>query len=473
MWRKWMVMFIAVVVLGLAFSPMPQAAQAQGVIWNAEYYNNGFLFEPSAVERQDAAIAFNWGTAAPWPGVNADNFTVRWGADPYFTAGTYRFWVLADDSVKLNVGFAYSPQINTFDAPKVGQIISTDITLTEGVHHVQVDYREATGDAYVYVTWANLATNPTGPNFPTFAQNVPIGGGTWTAQYYANNSLSGTPTVIASEASPSHNWGSGAASPSLPADNFSARWTSTQTIEGGSYNLTVRADDGVRVYIDGSLVLNEWHGATGQTYSSTLNLAAGARNFMIEYYEAGGNAFLEFGLARQITVGQGGGGGGQPTGSSATVTALRLNVRSAPDTNAAILLKINRNETYPIIGATADRAWYQISVGGVSGWVFGRFVSVGGAGSVPTVNPAVPTTNAPVDTGYDATAQDTVNIRSGPSRTQAILGKMPINGVARIVGRTSNNTWWQVNYQGLVGWVSSRYAVIQPGAEIGRIPVTG
>src|SRR5262249_33277342 len=158
-----------------------------------------------AFKRQDAALGFDWGSGSPGSGVNADNFSVRWGSDPTFQAGTYRFWALADDNVKVTVDFSYTPLINTFGQNKVGQVVSGDITLTAGSHHIQVDYQELGGNALVYVTWANLATNPTGPNFPIAGGSPsvpPLTSGPWTAQYFGNAGLSGSPTLIQSEATP-------------------------------------------------------------------------------------------------------------------------------------------------------------------------------------------------------------------------------------------------------------------------------
>src|ERR1041385_8680766 len=163
MYRK---ILILILLAGLGIMFAPQAAQAQGVVWQGQYYNNPFLFEPATVTRQDAAIAFDWGNNAPAQGIGNDGFSVRWASDPVFAAGTYRFWALADDAIRVNVDYAFHAQIDTFASPALGQIVSADVTLTAGVHHVQVDYRENTNSAYAYVTWANLASNPSGPGFP-------------------------------------------------------------------------------------------------------------------------------------------------------------------------------------------------------------------------------------------------------------------------------------------------------------------
>ncbi len=474
MFRRIVTSIIALAALGLIFTQAPQAVEAQGVIWQAQYYGNPYLFEPAAVTRQDTAIWFDWGTNAPQPGVGADGFSVRWASDPYFAAGTYRFWALADDNIRINVGYAFHAQIDTFASPAVGQIVSADITLDAGVHHVQVDYRENTSTAYAYVTWANLASNPSGPGFPVPSQSFPnVNSGPWTAQYYANASLSGSPTLIQSESSPNHTWGSAAPAANLPADNFSVRWTSVQTLDAAPYNLSVHADDGVRVFVDGVAVINEWHSASNLTYTAPLSLSAGQHNIMIEYYEGGGDAFLQYTLARQGSSAPPPSTNPVSSGTSATVTIYRLNVRDLPSTSGAIITKINKNESYPIVGSNADRSWWQVNINGVVGWVFARFVTVSGNSGVPVVNSSAPALGQPTNTGYIVTGLATVNIRSQGSTRAAILGKLPYRGTANVVGRNGNNSWWQINFGGLVGWVSSTYAQIQPDADIGRIPVTG
>ncbi|MEO8612282.1 MAG: PA14 domain-containing protein [Chloroflexota bacterium] len=466
----------AVLALGCALLIQPAAAQAN-TVWTADYFNNAYLIGDAAVSRQDSAVAFNWGSAAPMSELPADNFSVRWGADPYFAAGTYRFYALADDDVRVTVDFALHPQIDTFNNPAVGQTVSGDVTLAAGTHHVQVDYREVTGDAYVYVTWANLATNPIGPNFPVPVpqQPVPVGGA-WTAQYFANTALSGSPSLVLSEASPTHNWGVGSPSAGLPADNFSVRWTSVQTLNAGTYQVSAQPDDGVRVYVDGVLYINEWHTATGAIYTADLTLYGGQHNFQVDYYEAGGSAYLNFGLAGVSTppiytppvV-------NPPTSAAGTVvTALRLNVRAAPDAEAAIVTKINRSDTYPVLGRNADSSWWQIDVNGTVGWAYWRFLDIANAQTVPVVTASTgPSLDQPLPTQYDAFTLATVNVRSDPTTAGAILAQIARNNQVSVVGRDSSATWWQVNFGRITGWVSSRYAPLTAGAVWQNIPITG
>ncbi|MBL8156572.1 MAG: SH3 domain-containing protein, partial [Anaerolineae bacterium] len=166
------------------------------------------------------------------------------------------------------------------------------------------------------------------------------------------------------------------------------------------------------------------------------------------------------------------GQGGGASGTTVTVTSARLNVRAAPDVSGAILVKISANETYPVTGKNANASWYQINVNGVVGWVSARFVRLNGSTDVPVIGTSTGLAQ-PVDTGYITTALATVNVRNAPNvRSGAILVKMQRGETARVIGRTSDNRWWMVNFNGTTGWVSSTYAQLQPNAELTRIPVT-
>ncbi|MEM6283721.1 MAG: SH3 domain-containing protein, partial [Chloroflexota bacterium] len=153
-----------------------------------------------------------------------------------------------------------------------------------------------------------------------------------------------------------------------------------------------------------------------------------------------------------------------------TVDAFRLNVRAAPVTSAAVVTKIERDETYPIIGRNADDSWWQVDVNGTVGWVFADFLIATNTVGVPVTStsgaPAAPATT----TGLTLTASGTVNLRSIPGRSGAVLGLMPFGASAEIVGRNSTGTWVQVNYNGTVAWVSRGFVNLPVPVE--DLPVT-
>jgi hypothetical protein len=65
--------------------------------------------------------------------------------------------------------------------------------------------------------------------------------------------------------------------------------------------------------------------------------------------------------------------------------------------------------------------------------------------------------------------QSFVNVRSGPDLNWGIVAQMPPGAQAVVVARVADNSWWQINLNGIQGWVSS--AVIQVSGDCGIIPV--
>ncbi|QIN79004.1 transmembrane domain-containing protein [Rubrobacter marinus] len=78
------------------------------------------------------------------------------------------------------------------------------------------------------------------------------------------------------------------------ADTFSARWTGEiEAPETADYNFVTTSDDGVRLWVCGRLVVDDWtdHAATDRRSSAPIPLTAGQRcEVRMEYYENGGGA---------------------------------------------------------------------------------------------------------------------------------------------------------------------------------------
>lgn len=120
----------------------------------------------------------------------------------------------------------------------------------------------------------------------------------WTAEYFGNKDLAGTPTYTEGFANLtgtlSKNWGTGAP-PNTPADNFSARFKTLQYIPAGQYQITASSDDGVRVWVGGQLVINDWTD-TAWDRTGLFNSTGGFYPVTIEYKEAGGAASINFSI---------------------------------------------------------------------------------------------------------------------------------------------------------------------------------
>jgi hypothetical protein len=123
---------------------------------------------------------------------------------------------------------------------------------------------------------------------------------TWQATYWNNMTLSGTPVLQRDEADLDHDWGTGAPDSRVNPDGFSARWTryaEFPAIPGGDYRFTVTSDDGVRVSIDGRLILEQWNDHSVQTLTADVNLGPGHHLIVVEYYEHFGDAIVKLSWA--------------------------------------------------------------------------------------------------------------------------------------------------------------------------------
>ena len=88
-------------------------------------------------------------------------------------------------------------------------------------------------------------------------------------------------------------WGGSAPHPDVPANAFTARWTGLLLTPevSGAYTFFVQADDGVRLWINGELLIDEWHSWSGDEYSATTTLLGNyAYHVQVDYYENGGDA---------------------------------------------------------------------------------------------------------------------------------------------------------------------------------------
>ncbi len=91
------------------------------------------------------------------------------------------------------------------------------------------------------------------------------------------------------------NWGTGSPDPTIGPDTFSVRWTGqVQPQYSQTYTFYTTSDDGIRLWVNGQNIINNWtdHGATEN--SGTIALVANQKyDIVLEYYENGGSAVAQ------------------------------------------------------------------------------------------------------------------------------------------------------------------------------------
>lgn len=188
-------------------------------------------------------------------------------------------------------------------------------TLTNGSSHDLVaKATDTTGNmatsAVIKVVINNDTINPPPPPPPS-------SGVGFTATYFAGkNNFSGTPLATRTENNINLDWGYGSSLSGVPTDNFSVRWTGTINFESDKYRLNVKADDGIRIYVDNVLVKFVSKSSSNQAvlvgayknqaptlYNGILDMAgkAGNHTIRVEYYEDAGQAMAKVNWVKHLS----------------------------------------------------------------------------------------------------------------------------------------------------------------------------
>jgi hypothetical protein len=247
----------------------PVSAPSDG--WHGEYFDNRWLSGSPALERHDAKLDFNWGYGSPATSIPSDGFSVRWRRTAHFDASAYRFAATADDGIRVFVDGRLVVDGGWYDHP--ARTFVGEISLAEGDHEVVVEYYENTGLASAKVSWG-----------PTAApSNV------WRGEYFDNPSLSAAPLLTLKDARIDFDWGYRSPAREIPNDRFSVRWTRELHFEPGTYRFTATTDDGVRLWVNEHLLIDNWRDQAFTARSGTIYLE-GNVPLKMEYYENGGVA---------------------------------------------------------------------------------------------------------------------------------------------------------------------------------------
>jgi hypothetical protein len=132
----------------------------------------------------------------------------------------------------------------------------------------------------------------------------------------------------------------------------------------------------------------------------------------------------------------------------------------------ALPLTVEQGREFTVLYRSTDGQWVALYVGGENlVWVKARDVDLGDGGifrlsvrpdridrSQQVTGAVVP--GVPVGTGRTTA---TLRMRAAPALTGQTLLRIPARTEIAIYGRTANNQWYLVSYNGIAGWSSARY----------------
>jgi len=122
------------------------------------------------------------------------------------------------------------------------------------------------------------------------ATGVGTGGGL-RGCYYDNQDFSAL-RVSRLDGPVNFDWATGSPEGSLGVDSFSARWTGqVQPRYSQTYTFYTTTDDGVRLWVNGVLLIDHWAGQSATEWSGSIALTAGQKyDLQMDYYENSGSA---------------------------------------------------------------------------------------------------------------------------------------------------------------------------------------
>ena len=264
-------------VLQAGFGPFGCASDE----WSVQWFDGTVLAGPVAGTDCVPTIDFNFGSGGPAaaPTVGSDTFSGRLSKTVTLAAGTYEFSTRSDDGVRVLVDG--SPVIDRWVNQSPTSWKGTR-ALTAGVHTIVVEYFENTGGAVLQA------------GFGPFG----CASDEWSVQWFDGTVLAGPVAGTDCVSTIDFNFGSGgpAAAPTVGSDTFSGRLSKTVTLAAGTYEFSTRSDDGVRVLVDGSPVIDRWVNQSPTSWKGTRALTAGVHTIVVEYFENTGGAVLQAGF---------------------------------------------------------------------------------------------------------------------------------------------------------------------------------
>ena len=114
------------------------------------------------------------------------------------------------------------------------------------------------------------------------------------AEFFDNPTLSGRPILTRVDLHIDFDWPTGRPLPQLSSDRFSVRWVGMiRASDSGPHAFRARSDDGIRVFLNGELIIDDWQDHSPRTVTAIHPLEAGKTySLRIDYHNHGGGSAL-------------------------------------------------------------------------------------------------------------------------------------------------------------------------------------
>jgi uncharacterized repeat protein (TIGR03806 family) len=141
----------------------------------------------------------------------------------------------------------------------------------------------------------------------TFFSNQSVGTGTGLlGEYFSSHAktFTGSATLVRVDPTVNFDWGNGSPDSRISADTFTVRWTGQIKAQfNETYTFTTTTDDGVRLYVNGQKIIDQWVDQSPTDWTGSIALQAGRfYDIRMEYYENGGGAVAKLAWSSPSTA---------------------------------------------------------------------------------------------------------------------------------------------------------------------------
>lgn len=277
--------------------PTPTDQNGTGSGLRGEYYRNMDLSVFQFV-RNDSCINFEWGEGTPDSSIAKDTYSIRWigKVEPKYSE-TYTFYTNTDDGVRLWVdGVLLIDQWKSQSATEHSGQIDLE---TGRKYDIKMEYYQHVRAASAKLMWSSMSQEkeiiPSSQLYPSEGPLPPKAINGLNAEYYGDMELKSKRFDRIDEVI-DFNWERKLPVSDVEDERFSIRWVGKiDTRYTEEYTFYAISDDGVRVWINNALIIDNWRRQEFETESTgKIELKAGRQyDIKIEYYNYEGPASMK------------------------------------------------------------------------------------------------------------------------------------------------------------------------------------
>jgi uncharacterized protein YraI len=153
-------------------------------------------------------------------------------------------------------------------------------------------------------------------------------------------------------------------------------------------------------------------------------------------------------------------------------TGGAVNMRTAPNTDAAILGQVPAGQVLSVLGRNTGGDWLHVRLdSGETGWMKADLLlqSLGNIQAVYDSTPAPQQRFGELGKLAKVVAPAGVNLRNAPDVSFGVVGTLPDGAMVNLLARSPYSPWVKVEYSGMTGWLA--LVTLQTQAVLDALPI--